>query len=87
MANKIAYSSNAPLIIDLNQFKLHLNIQEIRELSLHFDTEKNRKKGARSIVVPIGSDEKLNFIYLFFLAFFISFQIPFKHSSVRSFEN
>ena len=42
MANKMAYSSSAPIIIDLDQFKLHLNIQGIRHLSLHFDTPSRR---------------------------------------------
>ena len=38
----MAYSSSAPIIIDLDQFKLHLNIQGIRQLSLHFDTPSRR---------------------------------------------
>ncbi len=38
----MAYSSSAPIIIDLDQFKLHLNILGIRQLSLHFDTPSRR---------------------------------------------
>lgn len=38
----MAYSSSAPIIIDLDQFKLHLNIKGIRQLSLHFDTPSRR---------------------------------------------
>ncbi len=42
MAKEIAYSGSAPLLIDLDQFKLHLNIQGIRRFSLHFDTPSRR---------------------------------------------
>jgi adenylate cyclase len=42
MGKEVAYSSSAPIIIDLDQFKLHLNIQGIRPLSLHFDTPSRR---------------------------------------------
>jgi len=38
----MAYSNSAPIIIDLDQLKLHLNIQGIRQLSLHFDTPSRR---------------------------------------------
>ncbi len=36
------YPSSAPIIIDLDQFKLHFNIQGIRQVSLHFDTPSRR---------------------------------------------
>jgi adenylate cyclase len=42
MAKEMTYSNTAPIIIDLDQFKLHLNIQGTRQLSLHFDTSSRR---------------------------------------------
>jgi adenylate cyclase len=38
----MAYSPRTPLVIDLDLFKLHLNIHGIRQLSLHFDTPSRR---------------------------------------------
>jgi TolB-like protein len=42
MAKEISHSSSSPIIIDLDHFKLYLDTQGTRKLTLHFDTPSRR---------------------------------------------